>query len=210
MIWIFLFAFLIVVGIMSFSGQRQVPWARKLRRINAGVARRAEWMAPESTVDAVRADYLRAIHWLPESMLHSWSEQWTSAPDYLSGSFLKRYQEILKHHRTGYPPRYIGVLQCAHHIQVRHFSDDGERCLVIDHQSQQRMMTCDYWTQVPVNSQHLEDTTVVYEMRYDRQSARWKIDRYVQQLPAGWTATGPPARRLRLFSGLPPVSGRDQ
>lgn len=210
MTWTILLLFLVVVSAATFANQRAVPWAGRLRRVNAGVARRAEWMAPKTTVDAVRRDYTCAMRWLPESELRSWSEQWTSAPHYLSGSFLKRYQEILKHHRTGSPPRYVGTMYCTHNIQVRHFSDDGERCLVIDQQSDRRMITCNYWTRTPISIQNLSDGTVVYEMLYDRQSARWKIDRYVQELPAEWLANGHSLRKLRLFSSLPPTAGRDQ
>jgi hypothetical protein len=210
MTWMLLLAFLIAVGVISLSSQRQVPWASRLRRINAGAASRAEWMAPQSTVDAVRSDYMRAMHWLPDSMLQAWTEQWATAPYYLSGAFLRRHQEILKYHRTTYPPRYIGVLQCEHQPHVRHFSDDGERCLVIDHQSDQRMITYDYWTQKPINTQNLGPATLVYEMFYDRQQSRWKIDRYVQELPLGWHAQGQSTSRLRLFPGLLPIAGRDQ
>jgi hypothetical protein len=205
-----LLVFLIAVGVVTFTGQRAVPWASRLRRVNAGVARRAEWMAPQPTVDAVRQDYMCAMRWLPESELQGWSEQWATAPYYLSGSLLKRYQEILKHHRTGSPPRYIGIMQCTHNIQIRHFSDDGERCLVIDHQSDRRMVTCNYRTRAPINTQKLGDGTIVYEMLYDRQSASWKVDRYVQELPAGWYVNGHSPRKLRLFSTLPPTAGRDQ
>lgn len=210
MTWMILFAFLIVVGAMSLSSQRQVPWASGLRRVNAGVARRAEWMAPRHIVHAVKVDYRRASRWLSDSALLPWADQWAAAPDYLSGSFLKRHQEILKHHRTGYPPRYTGIFRCMRAIEVHQFSADGERCLIVDHQADQHMITYDYWTQTQLATQDLGSASLVYEMRYDRQDARWKIDRYVQQLPVGWQVGGASSRRLRLFSDLPATVGRDQ
>jgi hypothetical protein len=208
MTWVILVAFLIVVALMTLSGRKQVGWMNKMHRINAGVARKAEWMAPDDIVKMVQEDYLAAVRWLPESMLQEWSQQWNSAPYYLSGLYLKRHQEILKHYQMGRPPRYTGILRCVHEVEVRQFSDDGERCLIIDHQTDRRMATYDFWTQSRVNTQDLGDSTVVYEMAYDKQVKRWKIDRFVQDLPAGWR-TGGQLKRVHLLSALPPVSGRD-
>lgn len=209
MTWAFLFAFVIIVGVMSLSGRKQVPWADKLRRLNAGVARRSEWMAPDNVVKAAKDDYLTTMRWLPESMLHSWSQQWASAPYYLSGLALKRHQEILKHYKTGKPTRYQGIMRCIHNAEVRHFSEDGERCLIIDHQASRRMATYDYETHIRLNTQDLGDATVVYEMVYDKQAGRWKVDRYIQELPIGWRSTSNKKSRVRLLSALPPSIGRD-
>ncbi|MDX1992966.1 MAG: hypothetical protein SF029_11270, partial [bacterium] len=86
------------------SGRKQVPWASKLRRVHAGVARKAEWMAPDDVVDVVRDHYLEAMRWLQDSALHDWSQQWTKSPNFLDGLYLKRYQEVLKHYRIGKAP----------------------------------------------------------------------------------------------------------
>ncbi|GAB4518636.1 MAG: hypothetical protein OHK0046_26510 [Anaerolineae bacterium] len=207
MTWAILLAIIIVVGILSLSGRQQVPWAGKLFRKNAG-ARRAEWMAPEDVVQMVLNHYTETMRWLPESMLRDWSSQWADAPHHFSGQALKRHQEILKQYRLGRAPRCVGVLRCDHHPEVRHFSDDGERCLVIDKQAARRMATYDYWTHVRLNTQDLGDAAIVYEMMYDKQDRRWKIDRFIQELPVGWRS-GKASQHLRLLTALPPTIGRD-
>ncbi len=210
MMWAILLAFLVIVGVMSLIGRQQVSWVSKLFRVSAGVAHKAEWMAPEDIVKVVEQNYLEAMRWLPESMLDDWSAQWSAAPEYLSGLCLRRHQEILKHYRMGKPPRYVGILRCIHQIEVRYFSEDGERCLIIDKQSSRRMATYDYRTQARLNTQDLGDGTVVYEMAYDKKARRWKLERFIQELPVGWK-TGKKSSRVRLLSAsaLPPSVGRD-
>ncbi|MBC7870963.1 MAG: hypothetical protein H7Y09_09010, partial [Chitinophagaceae bacterium] len=170
MTWAILLVFLIVAGVMSLGGRKQVAWVSKMWRVHAGVANKEEWMAPEEVVNAVREDYLAITRWLQESMGHDWAQQWAAAPLYLSGVCLKRHQEILKHYRLGKFPRYKGVLRCLHQVEVRHFSEEGERCLVVDRQTSRRMATYDYWTQTRLTTQDLGDGTVVYEMAYDKQT----------------------------------------
>ena len=199
---------LLVVSMMSFSGRQQVAWANTMRRVNAGVAHKSEWLAPESIMRMVRDHYMESMRWLPESVFYSWSQQWASAPEYLSGMQLKRHHEILKYHQVGKPPRYIGVLRCTHQPDVCSFSEDGERCLVVDTQTSRRMATYDYWTQDRVNTQDLGDAVIVHEMVYDRASGRWKIDRYIQELPLGWRSEYS-SSRLQVVKRLPHVKGRD-
>jgi hypothetical protein len=208
MTWAILLVFLIIVGAMSLSGRKQVPWASKLRRVHAGVAHRAEWMAPDEVVNRVHENYLAAMRWLHESMLQDWSLQWTGAGEHLSGPALHRHQEILKHYVIRKPQRYIGVLRCSHQVEVRHFSEDGERCLIVDRQSSRRMATYDYWTKTRLTTQDLGDGTLVYEMAYDRQSRSWKVDAYIQELPLGWGANAK-TNRIRPLTALPPSMGRD-
>jgi hypothetical protein len=208
MAWAILLVFVIIMGILAVSGRKQVAWADKLRRIKAGVPQQAEWMAPDEVVQAVRDDYMDAMHWLPKSALHNWSRQWLAAPRYLSGPMLKQHLEILKHFRATTPPRYTGIMRCAHQVEVRHFSEDGERCLVIDTQSSRRMATYDYKNLTRLNTQDIGNGTVVYEMAFDSRSHRWKINRFIQELPSGWQ-NGKVSRQLRLMTSLPPVTGRD-
>jgi hypothetical protein len=165
-------------------------------------------MAPPEVVEAVRQDYLSAVRWLHESVLHPWSQQWNTAPSYLSGTYLKRYQEILKLHRMGSAPRYVGVLRCAHELEVRHFSDDGERCLIVDWQSARRMATYHQSTQERLLTQDLGDGTIVYTMAFDKQLRCWKIDAFIQELPANWKSSAQ-IRNSRLLSAFPPSIGRD-
>ena len=198
---------LLVIIIMALSGRQQVPWSSKMRRLHAGSANRASWIAPEIIVHHVQNDYLDTMGWLTESVFFSWSQQWLTAPTHLSGSFLGRYQEILADYRTAKPPLYVGVLRCTHDVEVCEFSDDGEKCLVIDRQTSQRMATYDYQTHDRINTQDLGDGVVVYMMAYDHEDKRWKIDRHIQELPLSWR-TGKKSRHLRLLVAPPPAVGR--
>lgn len=186
----------------------QVPWSDQLRRVRAGRPRLAEWMAPEAVVNQVRADYRAAVDWQHDSMLQSLSYQWMEAPQYLSGIYLKRYRAILHHQRRVHPPVTVGVLRADHRIEVRRFSARGDRCLVIDYQTQRRMATYDYEARARLHTQDRGDCAVVYQMVYDSESQRWKIDQYIQQLPPGW---GNPAaaRHIEIVADLPTASGRD-
>jgi hypothetical protein len=206
MIWALLVALLVIIVFMFVGSARQVPWGKRLRRVHAGVAGKAEWMAPENVVEAVSRDYLAAMRWLQESVLGHWTHQWSTAPSFLSGAYLRRYQAILMDYRARGAPRCVGVLRADHHIDVRHFSEDGQQCLVIDHQAGRRMATYDSRTLERLHTQDLGDSTVVYQMRYDTEEQRWKIDNFVQELPLGW---GSRTRHIRLLSTLPAAVGRD-
>ncbi|MEQ8674408.1 MAG: hypothetical protein RLP44_06830 [Aggregatilineales bacterium] len=208
MSWLILLVVLVIGGLVSLSGRKQVPWADKLYRINAGVQSKGEWLAPDDIQNDVRADYLAAMGWLQDSLLADLSYQWTSAPNMLSGTFLQRHQEILTHYKKQKAPRYTGILRCTHRVEVRHFSEDGERCLVVDHQTTRRIATYDLLHHVRVITQDMGDGTVVYEMAYDKALKRWKIDAFVQELPAGWASTKS-HDQIELLSVLPPANGRD-
>lgn len=193
--WIVLALLLLVVLLLSTA--RQLPWARRLRRW------RQEWAAPDEIVHEVRRDYMAAMRWLQESVLGEWAHQWASAPLFLAGAYLQRYQAILLGYRAHGVPRCIGVLHAEHLMSIRHFSGDGVRCLVIDHQSHCLMVTYDPRTMARLSSQSLPDSASVYQMVYDTHAQRWKIERYVQQLPAGWSL------RMTLSTGLLHAAGRD-
>ncbi|MFN8561098.1 MAG: hypothetical protein U0703_05615 [Anaerolineae bacterium] len=96
-------------------------------------------MAPDDVAQQVRAHYLDAIHWLNDSMLMSWAQQWAGAPKHLNGSYLKRYRNLLLTQRESAP--LTGVLRADHSIEVREFSETGGFCLVIDQQTGRRMAT---------------------------------------------------------------------
>ena len=199
---------LLVVEIMSMRNGDRVPWADQLRRIHDGVSRNAEWMAPDSVVNQVRSDYQRVLDWQHENLLKSFSHQWRTAPHYMSGIQLKRYRAILHHLRQARKPMVEGVLRADHRIEVRCFSEYGERCLVIDYQAHRRMATYDYETRARLHTQDMGDCAIVCQMVYANDSQHWKIDRYIQQLPSGW---GNPeaGRYLKLLPDLLTASGRD-
>ena len=208
MIWALLLVIFMIIVVVAISGQGRVAWANKLRRLHAGSAYKGEWMAPDTIVNQVTADYLAAIHWLHNSTLSERSRQWAMAPAYLDGAFLKRYQRVLLHYQSAGIPPALGVLRADHQVMVRHFSEDGERCLVIDNQTERRMATYDTQTRERLHTQDLGDVSLVYQMAYDAGSDRWKIESYLQELPAGWKNLQV-SQRIRVLSSLPASAGRD-
>jgi len=203
--WALVIIFIVTVVIMSLNNAGRIPWGDKMRRLNAGSAQKVEWMAPDTVVAQVRAQYLEAINWLHESMLLSWAKQWSAAPNYLSGTHLKRYHNSLLLQREGKGVEFSGVLRADHVVEVRQFSENGAFCLVIDHQSQRRMATYNRKTLERLHTQDLGDGVVVYAMLYDAKDQRWKIGSFVQELPTGWR-TRPMVQEL---SSLPGAIGRD-
>lgn len=201
-------ALLFVIALMTMYGKSRVPWAAQLRRLHAGVSQKAEWMAPDAVLQQVRSDYLLALDWLHDSALKNWTHQWTYAPLYLSGVFLRQHQQLLQQQRQTSGFRCVGVLRADHYVEIRYFSEDGERCLVVDSQSQRRMATYDPTTRARLHTQDLGDCAMVYQMNYDTRSQRWKIDACVQQLPLGW---GNPkvTRRITVLGKLTDSAGRD-
>lgn len=208
MVWALVFVLLIVIVVVALSNSEHIPWLGKLRRIHAGVAHKAEWMAPDEVVEQVRADYLAAIDWLQNSVLEDPSRQLTQAAVYLDGAHLKRYQTLFHQYYAGRGPRFVGVMRADHEVQVRCFSEDGSRCLVIDAQTQRRMATYDRRHETRLHTQDLGEGAVVYQMAYDSRDKRWKIEAFIQELPAGWVSSRSP-RLVRLSLDLPAVSGRD-
>ena len=208
MTWVLLLMIGAIVVLMSLNGRGQVPWGNKMRRLHAGVARKAEWMAPDEVVAQVRSDYLSASRWLHDTVLSGWSQQWSTAPLYLSGPLLKRFQTVLMQHQNARGPRVIGVLRADHQVAIRCFSEDGEHCLVVDQQSQRRMATYDLRRHVRVLTQDLGDGAVVYGMTYDAVDRRWKVSEFVQELPMGWTRLRS-SKRIRELAAIPTTVGRD-
>lgn len=207
-IWAFVLAISAVIIIMAMNGRNQIPWGNQMRRLHPGAARKAEWMAPDEVVEQVRSDYLASVRWLHDHTLSAWHYQMAKAPSYLSGQFLKRHHTILTQYRGIGAPRGIGILRADHQIDVRYFSEDGERCLVIDQQSQRRMATYDSKSHERILTQDLGDGALVYKMRYDVIDGRWKIDEFVQELPLGW-GQHKSTRRIRELVVIPDSIGRD-
>ena len=208
MILLLIVSFVLVAVLISLHGRSRVPWSTKLQRIHAGVFQKAEWMAPDTVLFQVRSDYLGALQWLHDSALKDWSHQLSYAPLYLSGSFLKRHQRLLKQNASSRGPHCIGILRADHQVEVRYFSEDGERCLVIDSQTQRRMATYDLASRERLHTQDLGSCTMVYQMVYDTRTRRWKIDSFIQELPLGW---GNPklVRHIKVQAELPTPAGRD-
>jgi hypothetical protein len=166
-------------------------------------------MAPEEVIQQVRSDYLSAVDWLQNSVLDdSFNKHPTRAAVYLDGAYLRRYTLLLQPFLTNEAPRFVGVLRADHEVRVRHFSEDGRRCVVIDCQTQRRMATNDRRHNVRLHTQDLDAGAVVYQMVYDSRDRRWKIEAFIQELPAGWWSSKTP-QRVKVSIHLPTVSGRD-
>jgi hypothetical protein len=209
---------LVIIGIVILliastlvAQRRRVAWPGTLYRLHAGVIHRAEWIAPDEILRIVEEHYLAAQQWSAEALFVGYIKFLREAPRYFSGNYLKRQTKIadaqVKSLRSGV--RFVGVLRAKHRIRVRHFSDDGLTCYVVDHQPVRLMVTYEYWQRRELHTQLLEPGAYVYLMRYDRGVKRWKIDDLVQQLPRGWEDKAMSTSMLPLDESLPIASGRD-
>ncbi len=208
MTWVMFLLLIVVFLAVMLRGGSPVPWLRQMYRARRGSNRRGDWMAPEEIVQRVRQDYLTTMAWLQERALEDWERQWAEAPGYLDGAYLRRHQRLLVRYRLSPAPRLVGVLRADHEVTVYEFSDDGERCLVVDHQRQRRMATYDYDTRTRITTQDLGDCAVVYQMVFDLKQRRWKIEAYIQELPSGWDPRST-SKRIKILPMLPTTVGRD-
>ena len=171
-------------------GREPIPWTSRLRRVRSGTTRTAEWIAPDAVVEQVQHDYLEAVNWLSSVLIdHTYS----CAPQYLMGRFLARFQMITSYEDHKKRVYFDGIFTARHHVQVRQFSEDGSRCLVVDCQTERHMET--RYVNQPAWSlgQDMGDGVIVFQMCYDIPVKRWKIESIIQELPAGWSnraATG--------------------
>lgn len=200
-----------IIAVLAYSQRRRRVWywSGSLQRLHAGVNNKAEWMAPEDVLQHVETDYLTAQRWMADALLAGYVRFINEAPLYFTGSYLKRelHNAQLQMKKPG--PRLIGILRAHHRIHVRHFSDDGLTCFVLDHQTERRMATYDYWQLRRLHTQDLGDGAYVYRMLYDRVSKHWKIEELIQQLPEGWGVQTLAGDAIRLEESLPNASGRD-
>jgi hypothetical protein len=181
----------------------KVPWARRMRRLHPGDP--AEWMAPGDVVNQVRAAYLRGLEWLGESQFWPRGQQLQVASHYLAGEALKQYQAALL---SAPKARFVGVLRADHEIEVRHFSEGGEHCLLLDCQTGRRMATYNVVTRDRVMTQDMGSGALVYRMAYDVRDRQWKVERFIQELPTGWERRQP-NRFIQELIRLPVSGGRD-
>ncbi|MEP6986665.1 MAG: hypothetical protein ABI970_13750 [Chloroflexota bacterium] len=197
--------FISIFFILFVVGREPIPWTNRLRRIHAGVSRKAEWVAPDDVVHEVCNDYLHAVEWLAGAAV---GEQTNRAPHYLAGRFLTRFQTIINYQNAPHRTYFIGVMTARHHLQVRQFSEDGCRCLVVDCQTERHMESLHLGDCEWSLAQDLGDGALVFQMCYDTNARRWKIESFIQELPAGW-GNHADVGRVRLFSHLPTTIGRD-
>lgn len=195
---------LLILIVMFLSRSGFVPWMDQMTRLNAGAINRAEWMAPPHVIAAVKHDYLAFYIYASAKLPKGWLAYMRDLNEYLSHEMLSTQRESLNLRLMQDRGRFIDILRATHHVQVRHFSDDGLSCIVIDQQSEQRIATYDYWTGRRLHTQFTGNAVYIYEMRYDQSVERWKIARFIQQLPPGISQPG------TLEIHLPSHIGRDQ
>jgi hypothetical protein len=203
----FILIFMLVIFLM-FSDQKEVSWADKLQRLSSGTSH-AEWTAPEYVLQQVRNDYLMAVRWQRDSVFQPVEVQLHAASSYFTGEHLQQYQQILGYHRRKNPMQFIEVFQAQHTVQVRHFTNKGESCLLVDRQTERMIITKDLTHDAPPLQQSLPDAMVVYQMKYERSQRRWKIERYIQEIPGAlWPPSGK-SLKIKVETALPHFSGRD-
>ena len=199
---------LIFIGIFCILfavGREPIPWTHRLRRIHPGVSLKAEWVAPDDVVHQVSNDYLSAVAWLTSAA----AGQQTQPPSqFLAGRFLTRFQTIINYQSASRHIYFIGIMTARHHVQVRQFSEDGCRCLVVDCQIERHMESRQLIDKGWSLHQDLGDGALVFQMCYDIGFRRWKIEQLFQELPTGW-GNRADAGRVILFSQLPTTIGRD-
>ncbi len=199
---------LIFVGIFCIvfvAGREPIPWTNRLRRVHAGVSRKAEWVAPDDVIQQVSSDYLCAVEWLAGAALGKDTHR---APYYLTGRFLTRFQTIINYQTAANHLHFMSIVTARHHVQIRQFSEDGSRCLVVDCQTEQRIESRQFNDSGWSLAQDLGDAALVFQMCYDSRTNHWKIESFIQELPAGW-GNRADAGRVRLLSNLPTTIGRD-
>ena len=200
---------IVLIYVICVTARRRTSVSAPLHRLHPGVAHRAEWMASRETIERVQADYLAAHQWALETLLRSYSVYLRELPRYFTGAALAEQVRVVAGTLQRPGPRFVGVLRAHHQLQVRRFSEDGLSCCLLDHQSERRMATYDYWTKRRLHTQDLGSGVYVYLMAYDPISARWKIARLIQQLPADWESGGRARIPIRLTHDLPVAAGRD-
>lgn len=209
MFWTLLLLTLLIIVLTLFIGHKRTAWSDKLQKTQHSTSR-LEWNAPDYVHQQVRNDYLMATRWMKECAFAGWTEQWAGAPYYYAGLHLLRHQRILTRQRAGQEPLYRDMLDAEHFVEVRHFSSDGERCLVIDHQTERSIITYHHDTLKLCMRQTLSDAAVIYQMVYDRRASRWKIEQFIQELPSALrTGRMNNNKRVKLLAELPPTTGRD-
>jgi hypothetical protein len=199
-------AILFVVWLIA---PKVVPWANQLTRLNAGAGDKAEWMAPPHVVEEVIWNFRESQEWL-ETCAANWGRFAGGYERYLSGPYLKQQRRALAS-LVNQKPR-IALEQSANHLySVRHFTSDGLHCLLIDQQTARVLTTLSYWSGRVLHQQHLDDRAYVYQLGYEMNEKRWKIEKFIQELPLGTPLDVALAKRTRVqvASELPSPVRRD-
>lgn len=187
---------LLLAFIMLATRRSILPWIRNMKPSNTHPP---EWIAPTYIVEAVKRDYVAFYRYASRTLTNGWVPYARNLDQYLCGEILREQRETLED-QMQQENQAVDVLRAHHQIEVRHFSPDGESCLVIDLQTERRMATYDFRNYRRIHTQHIDDAVLVYRMRYDRRTQSWKIAEFIQSLPPITTQE----------TTLPQHSGRDQ
>lgn len=185
--------------------QPYTPWRERMRRVMIGDSVRHEWIAPDEVVELAREHYLEAVEWLQECALLPRRLQQTQAERYLTGVRLKRFYQAAEEATLSPRPHLAGVLRGDHQVELRAFSEEGDRCLVLDTQTVRRMATYHQSSGRRAVTQDLGDSVTIYALSWHTDDERWKISAYLQELPLGWN-TG--THRMQELTTLPSFKGR--
>ncbi len=200
---------IVLIVVVCLSRRRSRQMDIPLQRLYPGVVNKAEWMASETVVHSIEADYLSAQAWIVDALLCDYMAYLRDLPHYFQGDCLRDQERLAKLQMRKRGPRLIGILRANHRVQVRRFSDDGQTCYLLDHQTERRMATYDYWSKRRLHTQDLGEGVYVYRIVHDRATHHWKIDQLVQQLPLGWDTFPLSNPAIRLMDELPIAAGRD-
>jgi len=191
---------------------RVVPWADHLTRLHPGLRAKAEWMAPPSVVEQVVMDYQTAQEALMACAAGNWGKFAERLDAYTAGPYLSYQRKALASLVQARNPRLAAEFSAEHDLTVRHFTSDGLRCLLVDRQTKRTVTTSSYWSGRELHCQQLDDRAFVFQMAYDANDKRWKIEKLIQELPLGWgapTKGGAINGRVQESVRLPVAAGRD-
>lgn len=198
-----------VLVIYWLVAPRVVPWADQLTRLNAGAGDKAEWLAPPQVIEEVIWNFRESQEWL-ETCAANWGRFAEGYERYLNGPYLKAQRRGLAS-LVAQKPRVALAQSVAHQYSVRHFTSDGLHCVLLDQQTMRTLTTASYWSGRVLHQQRLEDRACVYQLAYDVTEQRWKIEKFIQELPLGTPLEIKPTKRTRVTvaTELPPRAGRD-
>lgn len=143
-----------------------------------------EWTASGPVVTQVEQHYRDALAALSDSALMPVSRSAGVMRQHMAEPLYTRQLRRLMGESAARSRRFVGVLHAQHDVRVRHFSDRGETCIVVDYQSRRRVITYDHATARRVHVQTLDDGVLVCQMVYDVRAGRWLLADVVQSVPS--------------------------
>lgn len=204
MVTVIVILLLVVLAAVIYltSQSALVPWAQTMKRLNPGVANRAEWMAPNPVVQRVKQDYLAFYDYATQTLPEGWVPYLRDLNRFLCGDMLREQRQNINARLQNDRGRVFDVLRANHRVEVRNFSADGLTCVLIDYQTERRLATYDYRSHSRIHTQDMGEVSYVFKMAFREE--RWKIAEYIQTLPPG------SGQANWMEINLPHTVGRDQ